>query len=551
MAKRNNNSSNSNRQNNTNRGGNNNSSSNRGNSSPRNNSGSKRDDRNKDNYPGSQNQESNRELYKPTNNAAMYFSDLSLADQTTRFSFNQFLGDQKTLKVFGDFPPSTVLSLAVNPSPGLTTGADDAGVNIAGRRTYTKLSAGNAKTTLYAPQDVTTLILAVGEIISMIEVAKRAFRVVYTYDVRNKSIPRGIISAMGFDPEMCDAGKIGPLRIDLNIAINSFNQVPIMKNISYFSKCAEIYANYYSDSESRMSQYYVFSPFSTWILDETGSQEGSVLRTQRVCLGVAGLKQKMSEFIATIKNMIRAISDSSTFGYIYSDILRLVPAGEQYKIALLMENEVLLPVYDPMKLLQIHNSTAASAPSGSTYVKGRITPNNDVYPNVDNNGIQYLPSFNTEDKWLYPQMSTELVVDFPHSMGDPDLDQRVDITRYQSIIGIDEDNATNLGHSTLPDHYVVFYASFFNDSYRRIFGSRIIHSLPDPNTKISDILEIVADLQKFDYHPFIRCEYINPNEPSDITNVLFGDIDFFTTVDVSYLDRMNDLCYQGLMEFRD
>lgn len=489
--------------------------------------------------------------FKPTNTASMYFNDLSLADQTTRFSFNQFLGDAKTLEVFGACPPSTVLSLAINPSPGLTTGADDAGINIAGRRTYTRLSAGNAKTTNYAPQDVTTLILAIGEIISMIEVAKRAFRVVYTYDVRNKSVPRGIIRAMGFDPEMLDEGKIGPLRIDLNVAINSFNQIPIMKNISYFAKCAEVYANYYSDSESRMSQYYLFSPYSTWILDETGSEQGSVLRTENVLLGTTSSMQKMGDFIATIKRMIRAISDSSTFGYIYADILRLVPDADQYKVALLMENEILLPVYDPMKLLQIHNSTSTGFPDGDVYNKEVVTPRNDVYPNVENNSIEYLPSFFTTNKTAYPQANQELVVDFPHSMGDPDLDQRVDITRYQSVITVKEPGtATDLQHSTLPDHYVVGYHTFFNGDVRAAFGSRIVYRSPEPNPKISKVLEIVADLQKFDYHPFIRCEYTNPNDETDVTNVLFGDIDFFTTIDVEYLDRMNDLCYQGLMEFR-
>lgn len=492
-----------------------------------------------------------KEVFKPTNTASMYFSDLSLAEQTTRFSFNQFLGDAKTLTVFGNRPPSTVLTLEVNPSPGLTTGADDAGVNIAGRRTYTKLSAGNAKTTNYAPQDVTTLILAVGEIISMIEAAKRAFRVVYTYDVRNKSIPLGIIRAMGFDPEMCDEGKIGPLRIDLNVAINSFNQIPIMKNVSYLAKCAEVFANYYSDSESRMAQYYLFTPHSTWLLDETGSEEGTVLRTKPVLTGCPGNQQKMSDFIKLIKDMIRAISDSSTFGYIYSDILRLVPPESQYKVALLMENEILLPVYDPMKLLQIHNSTAAGLPTGSTYTKGKITPNNDVYPNVNNNSIEYLPSFAVDNAFLMPYMDHEVIIDFPHSMGDPDLDQRVDITRYQSIIYTNEDNSTNLFNSTIPDHYIVDYLMFFNTNHWKTFTSRVVHKETGSSVPTSGLLTLISDLQKFDYHPFVRCEYSDTSEPSTTVNVLCGDIDFFTTVDVKYLDRMNDLCYQGLLEFRE
>lgn len=480
---------------------------------------------------------------KPTNNAAMYFISPELASQAAQFSFSNYLGQPIELGVgtgtTEEIP--TVLTMAMNPSPGITAGNLTDGINIAGMRTYTRLSAGNAKTTNYAPQDVSTLILAIGEVISMFEVAKRAMRVAYTYNQRNRSLPLGIIRASGIDPEFVKTGQIGPLRLKLNYIINSFNQVPIMANISYFEKCAEIYANYYSDSQGMMTQYYVFAPFSTWKLDETSYDQGSILKTEYVCLGGTNRVQTMDSFLDTIAGMVNAILESATFNYIFADILRLCGPNDLLTIPLLSEMESQLPVFDPMKLLQIHNSVSLGSPRGGTsYVAGKITPQNDVYPNVATNSLEYYPKLSggtTNPK--------KFILDFPHSDGNPDLDQRVDATRYLGFVARGEDDGIVFNASTMPDHYITDYTFFYNQEI--VYSVSSWFDLDPTNAEqMSNFMYAISAISKFDWHPLLHCKATNTSDPYRS----FGDIDFFTVVDAEYIKTINDLAFQGLFEFR-
>lgn len=479
-----------------------------------------------------------RNQTKPTNNASMYFTNTELANQAAQFSFSNYLGQSQLSTAFGTDAIPTVLTLAVNPSPGVSDGSLTNGINITGLRTYTRLSAGNAKTTNYAPQDVSTLILAIGEVISMFEVAKRAMRVAYTYNQRNRALPLGIIRATGIDPEFVTSGKIAPLRLKLNYLINSFNQVPILANVSYFAKCAEVYANYYTDSQGMMTQYYVFTPFSTWVLDETAVETGSILKTVPVCIGGHNRIMSMETLLDKIGGMINAILSSSTFNYIFSDILRLCGPSDLLTIPLLSEAESQLPVYDPMKLLQIHNSVAmGSANINAKYEKGVNTPNNDVYPNVELNGLEYYPT-------LSGCAGSDFIVDFPHSDGNPDLDQKVDATRYIGSVNRDGEGKVDFLNSTLPDHYIVDYSFFFDEDI--VFSAQSYNDVTGTvAASVTNLLYVASSVAKFDYHPILH--YRNT---ADAKMYTFGDVDFFTSIDVKYLQRFNDLAFQGLFEFR-
>lgn len=364
----------------------------------------------------------------PTNTAAMYYTSQTLADQLSNISFNHFLGTEEDLgsiesSGLGSTNPAVAMSIMCNPSPGLTDGSASSGVNIAAMKTYTYLSANNAKTTQYAPQDIAMLILAMGEVLSAITVVKRALKFVYTYNMRNRAFPAGIIRAMGFDPSFIADGKFNDVRSALNSAINRFNQVPIiMDNITYLRKCVEMYSDVYCDSDGPMVQYYVINPATTWILDETGSPEGSILKTVPYLDAKgnsSGTNRDIFKFIDRIDEMINALLSSTTYNSIYSDLLRASQNGpiNIYKEALLSEDETLLPKYDPMKLLQIHNGFAIGYPLDTPYNKGVTTPKNDVYPDVNRNGVQYLPGFSASsaaNAW------TGFILDFPHSMGNPD-----------------------------------------------------------------------------------------------------------------------------------
>nr|AVX53385.1 putative capsid [Marmot picobirnavirus] len=484
-----------------------------------------------------------------TNNASMYYTDKMLAEQVSNFSMSNFLGDAFPGDSLHDVAMPFAYTMYMNPSCGFTNGSISDGVNLAGMRTYTKLSANNAKTTQYAPQDLTILILAIGEVLGLIQHIKRLFGVAYTYNMRNRNYPLGIIKSMGCSPDFVTSGQIAPLRLRFNSLINSFNQIPILQNVEYFTKCQELYSTYYSDSESPMAQVYSFVPYSFWRLSETTNDQGGELVVTvpaRASNSETGnpwdnvnAVTNMENILYTLETLIQALLNSSTLNYIYADILRLWP-DSLFKVPLLSEDYIVLPEFNPMKLLQINNLVVLSIPSGDSQ---------NVVPVVNSNGVQYLPNFTA----LGNRVFGDKIINFPHSMGNPDVDQRVDATRYSAFVNNTSTINTNYQKSSIPDHYAVGAGIFFTDSTESIqvlpVGTMERETGGNPSRESSL-------LSKFDYHPTV---YIWPADKTAVVadfgeiptfNYVFGDLDFYTTIDYQYLYTVNQLAMQGLFEIR-
>lgn len=483
-----------------------------------------------------------------TNNAAMYYTNPELANQLSSISFSNFLGFDENKEAFGKTDIPNAMTVYLNPSPGISTAGNISGLNIAAQKMFTYLSANNAKTTVYAPQDLSMLILALGEVLSNIEVAKRAIRVAYTYNVRNRALPTGIINAMGFNADFVTKGEIAQLRLKLNTVINSFNQIPIPSNITYFEKVEGLYHTYYADAEGPMVQYYLFTPYSTWVLNETANSEGSMLETvyfQNAAGTSAQHDRDLSKFIDVIQQQISALLNSSTLNSIYSDVLRLNQSSSFpiRTVELLGVDEVILPEYNPMRLLQIHNSITAGIPCGTENKHGSMTKANDVIPYADNNVIEYLPSF-----WTTPQKNRVegFVLDFPHSMGNPDVDQRIDATRFLAFVNAKADKSLDAKNSSISDHYVVTYRIYgpgLKDDNASYYGSRLF-----PYLNQAKIAQVAACLSKFDYHPPIWIPTTNSEDTAEYE--VLCDYDFFTYIDSSYLIPVNELANQGVFEAR-
>lgn len=465
------------------------------------------------------------------NNSTLYFASDTLAKQVSNISFNQFMGS--TVPQFnGTHIPNlaTGLTVRLNPSIGFTEGDPNDGINTQALHLYATLSNSNSKTTLYAPQDVMTLILAVGEIISMIEIGRRVLGVSMTFNERNRTYPRGVIKTLGFDPDTVLKG-IANHRTDLNVIINEFNATPLLANIPYLVKCHNIYTTYFLDSESPMASYWAFIPYSTWKLDEISYDQGTILKTVSVdgTVGYDDHYWKWEDYLTQLRGMIAALFGSATYNAIYSDILRLGNEIPQVKVSLIEDDYVVLPEYNPMMNLQMHNSVALEAPEKAADMgneaKARFTPENDVYPDVERNTLKQVPPFVAKaNNEIY---TCDKILDFPRSMGDPDIDQRIDATRYiscsQSLVTFD--SKKYLGRPVLPDHYVVCYTLHYGVNQEQTFGSFFGHGTPS---------SLIFNMISIDNGPMIGlCE--------DEANTQIGgyttDLDWWTTVNYEWLHR--------------
>lgn len=161
------------------------------------------------------------------NDPNWYFTDSVLAEQASSFAFDSYMGVKSLMRIQGQdgngdpanqlpgyYTAPSIMAIKLNPCPG-DTSTIQTGINMAALKMYTQLSNQNSKTTQYAPQDLTMLLLAVGEAISLVEHIRRAFGFAFTYNQRNRELPRRVLEFMGFDVDDF-MSNLAQHRIDFN-----------------------------------------------------------------------------------------------------------------------------------------------------------------------------------------------------------------------------------------------------------------------------------------------------------------------------------------------
>lgn len=470
------------------------------------------------------------------NDPRFYYLNDDVGNQMSNVSFSQFTGVPIHLdnKFPVEIPNATFMRLLFNPSVGRAVTFADA-ANMAGLKLFSTLSANNGRTTQYAPQDVTTLLLALSSLIEVVEVGRRAFGFAYTINVRNRSFPKKAIEVMGFNPdEFLDS--LANKRMEFNYYINSINKIAFPANIALFSKSAEMYSDVFTDDQSSMAQIYVPLPYSVWMLDEDTYDQGTILHTHE--LFTSNNTITWTEYVNTLDLMISRILGSATYNYIYADVLRLAEKSSTplLHLDIVEENYSKVPVYDIVKLIQYHNAVATGAPNGKS-ASLPLTPGNDVYPAVESNGIYYQPYFSVGSTL----MASDKIFDFgPYD--NPDKGVILDASRYMLAsedYTTTDDTTFVMGYTVLPDHYLVAM---------ELYTTNGTYSLASSGSYAAEWPKIFLELEKFDWAPRIYVYDTNTSR-RDVVQIT-GDIGHFTTLDSSYLNRINDLSIQALLEVR-
>lgn len=470
------------------------------------------------------------------NDPNWYFLDSTVADQASSFSFDQYIGVPTTLTVNAktgvntEYTMPSILVANVNPSPG-DTSSIQMGINVAAMSTYTTLSSQNAKTTQYAPQDLTILILAIGEVISILEHIRRAFGVAFTYNQRNRNMPTILLDSMGFSHEDF-LNNLAQHRLEFNSWITALNKLPFLSNINYLFKCAEMYQNVYADSDSGMAQIMFMRPGTTWVLDEKYDDNGSGLSTRTT--PAAGSNANWSEWRKLVNEMLEALMTSSTLNYIYSDIINYSQKNGAKLLYLdyLREDYVVVPTYNRNFSLQMHNAVAIGMPM--TEATAPYTKFNDVHCSVDKNTIVYNPV------WGPTQTLSTPVVDFDTPSAS--VVDRIEATRYVSGLkwaeGSDDESVYTAAF--LPDHYITSFLMYdkSNDPSGLIYNSLVTLPNPTSTANMEEYLPLFS-ITQFDWNPLL---YLYSTETKQIS--VLGDLNYYTTLDGEWFKRVNDLTFQ-------
>lgn len=478
------------------------------------------------------------------NDPNYYFTDENLKNQIASFSFNQFTGVPFTIASKSNGQTlsktnSTVMSILVNPSAGFTTGVGvQNSINLAGLSLYTKLSANNAKTSAYAPQDLTTLILGVGQLIALAGHCARAFGLARLFNYRNRAYPKTIIKATGIDYDDL-VENFADYRNRYNLLMVTASQIPIPANIPYFAKCREMFAHAYLDMEgSAMAQTYVLVPETTWILNEQA--EGGTALDVLTIQPETGQKT-MGALLGSLQAQIQELLNSATLNAVYSDILRVAEKEGMplYAFTTLPDDYTVLPVYNSEIRKWINNLTIMGKPLDNP-IMGDHTAGNKVVPDPDNNGIKYRPQFPVG-------MTAAIHPILNFDSGNATVDDIIEATRLTcAYTVVSPGDGDYTGECALPDYYVTRICAYEGDARTAVLSSVGLRFVD--NAKPEVLLEAMTTLavfSNFDWGPTI---YLIDNSWNFYD--VIQDFNYFTTVDYEYLQSLQEAAMFGLLSIR-
>lgn len=472
------------------------------------------------------------------NDYRYYYNDENVLSQIMNFSFNQYGGipvefptDVNNVK--GSYEVPEIMSILVNPSTVQTTqsATTPSGVTTAALRNYLVLSGSNAKTTVYAPQDVQILMFALGEIIKVSMYCTRAFAFAYTFNYRNRTFPDALYRAMGINPNDFKQ-HLAQYRITFNTLQALASRIPFPAGNRYFAKCAGMFANIYADSDnSALAQNYMLVPYSTWLFDETYDTNGSGLHTQPFVNGV----NNFSVYLTIYENMINALLNSTSLNTIYSDVLRLAQNGklsDMLRFNTIEESLVSVPIYNTEVESWLHNAICIGFPlaAADQYGSGH-TPDNDLSSNANKNTIFYNP------QWKSPSPFGEsAMLDFRTDQVTPEL--KVNATRlsarWSCIAHNSEYYTVNVA---ILDAYIVAFRVWNGTSASENpghFGNIVLTSLFTADR----VAEFEANFSKFDWAPLRY--YVNVTSATDYMDSLCGDLNYYTLLNFVDLRKMYD-----------
>lgn len=549
----------------------------------------------------SRDDKSSNTMYPMHNDATWYFADSTLMDQASRYSFNQFVGQNVKLgstvsEVQSDFyvknPSMCVIEMIPTPNQARHDANGDpqttSGLNLVARKFYSQLSSVTGRTANYTPADISLMLLAMGELLSCVSYIRRAFNVLYIYNMRNRDYPLCLLRAMNIDDEDFIA-NISNYRTKANIVINTINKLPIPASIAYLAKCSQMYDNVYLDMDSPMAQTIFMVPATTWRLDEEVGEYGSTLVTtvfaRRSYTGSSTESHPtMLEYLDNLMEMAEALLTSTTLNVVYADMLNYASKASLpfVSIPLIVEGVPFTPIYDPSFRLQFHNLQCINEPNyeaarhknafSGLAGKYAVTDLNNVTCAKNLVDISYCPVHvitdsiygtaipNSEVLANMTNYRKNLIVDY--DVPEPSVEMRVDSTRYiafpdEYFASTDATKGVMAYTFRGGDHSATaIWVNNYNNT--KLNTSGIVRNNMLSITSNSDVRAfgtLSCFYPKIDWFPNTLVTYwgftSNKIDPSTMELLgTIGDLNYYTTIDQNYLNNVNTLSEQGLFELR-
>lgn len=309
--------------------------------------------------------------------------------------------------------------------------ADLSAINAAKDSIFSYVVHANSRNTKYNAADLTLMIIAGMQVFCALAKAIRAYGTMRMFDQRNSYLPKALVAGMGFDYSDLQS-NLGTMWFDINEFIARSQQIWIPNTMPVMDRWFWMNSNIYQDSASIKGQFYMYSQYTFWILDETNPNGTSIVNVtpdgKPNNAGGSSFNMKpganvtWSQFKTVLNGMFNALLNSEDRGIMMGDVLKAYTAEKLYALNPITPDYAVVPVYDTEVLSQIENAVGCSVINiGYTQ-----NPNTGAIEQAPSDGFA-ISSIGTN--YLLPKAA---VLNF-HQKEDPTPEQIMVATRMMSL----------------------------------------------------------------------------------------------------------------------
>nr|AVX53377.1 putative capsid [Marmot picobirnavirus] len=455
---------------------------------------------------------------------------------------------------FGNYQRTGIVSEGLGTGTSLDVSGAPLALNQSADSTYSFLVHANSRNYNYNAPDLMLLILAGGQVFSIIEAMKRAYGYCKHYVETDSYQPDAVVKAMGFDPSNLRA-NLGQAWFDLNNLIVQTRQIWVPNVFPIVTRWMDLNSNIYKDAPGDFAQTYLYVQSRFYMYDETTYQTGGALVPVTLEDGNAfvpgfhGTKYPWSTWVSRAQKMINALIKSEDRGIIYGDMLNAYTAERIIALPEINSDYVIDREYSPEISMQVENTTVTPP---SFVCNGLMQFNNKLYPHYN------IPS---DSGNIVASVPYEYILNF-HTEADPTPEMVLLATRFHSL---------GLGATAFPTGLENVNPSVGYAWTPLSAGSEIVVSIcmwkstnsftyVDHSMYYSSTADWYALSMAFDWHPFgaaMTEGKEQPNRPTaDLVNAnavygdtpitYYGDFDRYGTSNVPMLRKINDVAFYSL-----
>lgn len=435
-----------------------------------------------------------------------------------------------------------VMTFNMYAGPGRSNSVPDA-INVAANMIYSKIRANISGARPYDAPDMMMYLMGADHAYMYLAWMQRLYGIMNVYSSVNRYLPKALIEQQGVDFNNL-RDNLSNFRYYINNYALQLASLYVPSDLPIFKRHYWLYQNVWADSESAMSQVYMYAPAGFGTYEEKTSDKGGTIKFNGGYKYGKTSKWNVGSMTVFGDALLEKLIYSEDVGTISGDIRRTYGEGHSLVPSTIDETYSVVPSYNREVLSQIENTFSMGVNFGAVDIKSL-----DVTQNPTTNKMKWDLSF-VPKTGQYTKMIQEFYSEpdsyylSSHGTATKPADNMV-MTRFMN--GSLSISDTGIEITSCGSEIVLDVALYLTDGYDddvTYFASFM---------GASDLYRAII-LSKFDWHPIIYVFDMKAN-PQGLHNYwgIFADLDTFTLIPKQQLMRLNDMACMGLFNvpYRD